>query len=97
MDAGSYIQAILALAFVVGLIGLASFALKKLSDKQFAGVSSKQKRLKIEEVCALDTRRRLILLKRDDVEHLILLGANSELLIESNIQTVEKPSKKESK
>jgi hypothetical protein len=32
-----------------------------------------------------DARRRLILVRRDDVEHLILLGAHEDILVESNI------------
>ena len=35
----------------------------------------------------LDTRRRLVLVRRDDVEHLILLGAASETVIERNIKS----------
>jgi len=43
------------------------------------------RRLAVIEVAAVDTKRRLVLLRRDDREHLVLLGANSELLIESGI------------
>lgn len=44
------------------------------------------RRLGMVEAMTLDPKRRLVLIKRDSVEHLVLLGASTELLIESNIQ-----------
>lgn len=80
-----YIKAILALLFVIGLIGLISYLLKRFSfDKAFSGGSNKVKRISIEEVRPLDTKRRLIIVKKDNKEHLILMGANSDLLIETS-------------
>jgi flagellar protein FliO/FliZ len=84
MGFSSLLRAILALGFVLGLIGLAAFVAKKfLLDRQILKLGTHKKRLSIEEIHPLDSRRRLILIKRDNIEHLILLGANSELLIES--------------
>ena len=37
------------------------------------------------ETAAIDAKRRLVLLRRDGTEHLVLLGANTELLVESGI------------
>ena len=37
----------------------------------------------------VDGKRRLVLVRRDKVEHLILLGATSELVIENNITPPE--------
>ena len=34
----------------------------------------------------LDSRRKLVLLRRDGCEHLVLLGPNQDLLLESAIQ-----------
>jgi flagellar protein FliO/FliZ len=42
-------------------------------------------RLKVVEVTAIDTRRRLVLVRRDGVEHLLLLGANGETVVETKI------------
>ena len=41
------------------------------------------------EAITLDPKRRLVLVKRDSVEHLVLLGAGTELLIESGIEGSE--------
>ena len=42
-------------------------------------------RLGIVEYCEVDETRRLVLLRRDDVEHLVLIGGNQDLVVESNI------------
>ena len=42
-------------------------------------------RLGVVEYCEIDQSRRLVLLRRDDVEHLLLIGGNQDLLVEGNI------------
>lgn len=44
-------------------------------------------RLGISEYYELDKTRRLVLIRRDDVEHLMLVGGNQDVVIESNIPT----------
>ncbi len=39
------------------------------------------------DAAAVDTRRRLVLIRRDDVEHLILIGGPTDVVIESRIAT----------
>ena len=39
--------------------------------------------MKILEVMPLDSRRKAILMRCDDKDHLVILGANSETVIES--------------
>ena len=43
------------------------------------------KRLHIVDSLTLDPRRRLVLVRRDGMEHLLLLGAQSDLAIETGI------------
>lgn len=43
-------------------------------------------RLGIAEYYELDQTRRLVLVRRDDVEHLMLVGGPQDVVIESNIQ-----------
>jgi flagellar protein FliO/FliZ len=84
MDYSTILRAVLSLAFVLGLVGLASVLAKKfLLDRQILKIGDKKKRLSIEEIHPVDAKRRLVLIKRDDMEHLILLGTSSDLLIES--------------
>ena len=41
--------------------------------------------LRIVEVLPLDTRRKAVLLARDNVQHLVILGANGEIVVETGI------------
>jgi flagellar protein FliO/FliZ len=88
MDPESYFRYLLALVFVVGLILAASYAARKfgLGLPVTPRVRGQGKRLVITEIAALDSRRRLMLVKRDQTEHLILLGLSGETVIESGIQ-----------
>jgi flagellar protein FliO/FliZ len=47
--------------------------------------SGGNRRLAIVEVAPIDAKRRLVLLRRDSTEHLILLGPDRVLLVESGI------------
>ena len=44
-----------------------------------------KRRLSVQEVLSLDSKRRLVLLKRDGVEHLLLLGLNDDVVVETGI------------
>jgi hypothetical protein len=44
-------------------------------------------RLGIMEYHDIDKTRRLVLLRRDDVEHLVMIGGHQDLVIESGIET----------
>ncbi|MFM2422310.1 MAG: hypothetical protein RL291_840 [Pseudomonadota bacterium] len=45
------------------------------------------KRLGVLELTPVDGRRRLVLVRRDDVEHLIMIGGPVDVVIETNIGT----------
>ncbi len=66
-------------ALILGVI------IYKLFNQRVRG--RRGQRLGISEYHELDKTRRLVIVRRDDVEHLILIGGNQEFTIESNIQT----------
>lgn len=87
MDMDGYLRFILALVFVIGLIAIFA-ALARRAGWGFPAAAIKRagsRRLAVVEVTPLDGRRRLILVRRDDTEHLLLVGPTSELLIETGI------------
>jgi len=93
LDYSNYLQFFLALIFVLGLIGAVAVLLRHFG---FGGAIRLQRRLKgerrrleVTDVIPVDARRRLILVRRDDTEHLILLGMNDDILIESGIPSPE--------
>ncbi|MCC6598349.1 MAG: flagellar biosynthetic protein FliO [Alphaproteobacteria bacterium] len=89
-DLPSYLKLLASLTLVLGLMGGLALLLKKLGlAGQVASASGQQKRLKVIEAVALDARRRLVLLQRDDVQHLVILGAESETVIETAIKPLD--------
>lgn len=92
MDLGyaNYFQFFLALILVLGLIGLVAAVLRhyglggaiKFGQKRRDG----RRRIEVVDVAPVDARRRLILIRRDNTEHLVLLGAHEDLLVESGIE-----------
>ncbi len=89
MDVTDYLRFGLALVFVLGLIGLlATFARRAGFGFPIKAMKpGGERRISIVEVTPLDGRRRLVLVRRDNVEHLLLLGPTTELVVENNIPT----------
>ena len=76
---------ILVIAMMV-LIAITIFILiYKLFNQRVRG--RKGQRLGITEFHEIDKTRRIVLVRRDDVEHLIMIGGNQDIVIESNIET----------
>lgn len=82
-----YLRFLLALVFVLGLI-LMLAALARRAGWGFPATAIRRaadRRLGVVEVTPLDGRRRLILVRRDDVEHLLLVGPSTETVVETGI------------
>jgi flagellar protein FliO/FliZ len=80
----AYPRYLAALVFVLGLIGVFAWLLRRFGPPARFRVSGRH-RLSIVEIAPIDARRRLVLLRRDDTEHLILLGQTQDLVIETGI------------
>jgi len=88
-ELSQFFRAIAALVFVLVLMGGLTIALKKLGLTGALPVKSGAKRLKIIEVLPLDGRKKLIIVQRDDVQHLILSGGNEETVIETGFAPID--------
>lgn len=92
MELDVYLRFVLALLFVLGLIGGLTLLARRFG---FGGrmivQAGKQQRLSISEVRPLDARHKLVLVCRDATEHLILIGPTGGLLIESGIPAAALP------
>jgi len=82
MEWDLYVRAILALVFVLGLIILASQLLRRVGPGGLAVARRRPRRLALVETLSLDSRHRLVLVRRDGVEHLLLVGGASDLVVE---------------
>lgn len=96
MDITEVLRFVGALVFIIGLIGLCGFAARKYG--LFTGgytMPGALKRLAVVETRPLDTKNRLVLIRRDGKEHLILLGAEQSIVVESGIDAPVEPQKVE--
>ncbi|CAN7635281.1 flagellar biosynthetic protein FliO [Rhizobium sp. LjRoot30] len=50
------------------------------------GGRNRQPRLQVLDAAAVDARRRLVLIRRDDVEHLVMIGGPTDIVIETRIR-----------
>jgi len=82
MGLGTYFQFVLALAFVLALIVALAYVVRRLGLGGRFVVTGGKRRLAIVEVLPLDAKHRLVLLRRDEAEHLVLLGQHTDLVIE---------------
>lgn len=82
---GIYFQFLLALIFVLALIGILTVVARRFGLGHRFVVRGDRRRLGIVEIMPLDAKRRLVLVSRDDTEHLIILGAGSETVVERGI------------
>lgn len=74
----------IALLFVLSLILLVAWLVRRYGlDKQWGGPAASNRRLKLVERLTLDPRRQLVLVRHQDREHLLLLGASEVSVIES--------------
>lgn len=93
MDFADYLRFLGALVFVLALIALVAWAVRRYGlGGGLAGVArGRTKRLAVVESLPLDPRRRLVLVRRDGVEHLLVLGASGETVVERGI-AAERPA-----
>ena len=86
MDLSVYVRFIVALAFVLSLIGLIYWCLRRFGLKRLMGDNSTGVRLEIIEIKRINTKFQLVLVKRDTTAHLILLGQDTGVLIETLLE-----------
>ncbi len=97
MDFNIYLRFIIALILVLGLIAALTWAARRFGfGGQLTPNAGKTPRLSVVEVRTLDSRRKLVLLRRDSCEYLVLLGPNQDLLLEGGIPAARKTAAPES-
>lgn len=76
---------ILALLLAIILAGCV-WVLRKLINMNLKSKGQRSpSRLAVVDAAKIDSHRRMVLIRRDDVEHLVMIGGASDVLIESNI------------
>jgi flagellar biogenesis protein FliO len=87
-DWGALLMQFLITAVVIlGLVGLVYWLVRRYSAAGLGRIGrGRVPRLAIIDAMSVDGRRRLVLVRRDNVEHLILIGGPSDLVVEQAIQ-----------
>lgn len=90
MEFTTYLRFIVVLIFVIGLILGFAWIMKRFGfGGSLQGALGRKRRLATIESAALDNRHRIFLVRRDDVEHLVLVGPNTSQVIERGIPVPE--------
>jgi len=89
MENAQLLNAFFAFTLVMSLMYLLSWFLKRIGLSGQSMLPGVKRRLKIVEHLPLDHRRKLVIIRRDNKEHLLVLGPNGETVVEANIPVVD--------
>ena len=72
---------------VLALIGLAAWLVRQFAGNRLGTNTNRGRmpRLAVIDAAAVDGRRRLVLVRRDNVEHLLMIGGPTDIVVEPNI------------
>jgi hypothetical protein len=76
-----------AFVVVLALIGLAAWLVRRFAGNRLGANAGRGRlpRLAVIDAAAVDGRRRLVLVRRDNVEHLLMIGGPTDIVVEPNI------------
>jgi flagellar protein FliO/FliZ len=80
-----YMRFVVALVAILALLALFAWLVRRYGGAGRAMMGGGKRRLSIVEVAPIDGKRRLVLLRRDRTEHLVLLGPETAIVIERGI------------
>jgi hypothetical protein len=79
-------QLVLTGAVVLALIAIVYWLVRRFGAMRIGGIGrTRVPRLALVDALAIDSRRRLLLVRRDSVEHLVLIGGPTDLVVEPQI------------
>src|SRR6266571_6977916 len=72
---------------VLALIGVFAWLVRRFANNRLSANTQRGRmpRLAVIDAAAVDGRRRLVLVRRDNVEHLLMIGGPTDIVVESNI------------
>src|SRR6059036_3841174 len=78
---------IVAFIVVLALIGLAAWLVRRFGSTRLGANAQRGRmpRLAVIDAAAVDGRRRLVLVRRDNIEHLLMIGGPTDIVVEQNI------------
>ncbi|MEO5806869.1 flagellar biosynthetic protein FliO [Devosia sp.] len=88
----SILTSVFALGVVIVLIVLALWVFKMLFKASNNIGRGRNRRLAVVDTLVIDPKRQLVIIRRDNVEHLILTGGPQDLVVETGIPVEEVPA-----
>ncbi|TMI99791.1 MAG: flagellar biosynthesis protein FliO [Alphaproteobacteria bacterium] len=81
------VRFVVAFVIVLALIGLTFWLIRRFGTARVGNAAQRgrQPRLAVIDAAPVDGRRRLVLVRRDNVEHLLMIGGPSDFVVEQNI------------
>ena len=72
---------------VLALIGVAAWLVRQFAGNRLGANTNRGRmpRLAVIDAAAVDGRRRLVLVRRDNIEHLLMIGGPTDIVVEPNI------------
>lgn len=87
-----YLRFVFAFGLVLGLILVMAWLLRRYADGlRVSPTNGRARRLHVMETRQIDPRNRLVLVRRDDREHLILVGPGQGVVVEADIPATDTP------
>src|SRR5438105_4546788 len=76
-----------AFVVVLALIGAAAWLVRRFAGSRLGTNANRGRmpRLAVIDAAAVDGRRRLVLVRRDNIEHLLMIGGPTDIVVEPNI------------
>jgi hypothetical protein len=86
-DGSTGLKVLVALVAVLVLLAIAFWLVRRFGGGRLGGGATRgrQPRLAVIDQAVVDGRRRLVLIRRDNVEHLLIIGGPTDVVVEQNI------------
>src|SRR4051812_10713311 len=82
------LKVFIVLIFVLVMIGIIAWVVRRFGADRFGGSAARgrQPRLAVVDAAPIgDGRRKLMIIRRDNVEHLLMIGGPTDVVVEQNI------------
>src|SRR3954451_18535092 len=81
------VRFVVAFVIVLALIGLTFWLIRRFGTARVGNAAQRGRmpRLAVIDAAPVDGRRRLVLVRRDNIEHLLMIGGPTDIVVEQNI------------